>query len=77
MITWYSISLLVVAVLLTLLVIRLSEVSTRMHTLENAITQIIEDNEAMHTISAQCVTHKELHAVLRHTSSPLQFTVGK
>ena len=75
MITWYSICLVIVAALLTLLVIRLSEISTRMHTLENATTRIVDDNEAMNTLSAQFVTHKELHAILRHTNTS-HFTMG-
>ena len=75
MITWYSISLIIVAVLLTLLVIRLSEISTRMHTLENAIARIVEDNEAMNISSEQFVTHSQLTAIWRHTHMP-QFTMG-
>ena len=76
MITWYSISLIIVAVLLTLLVIRLSEISTRMHTIENATARIVEDIEAMNTYSAQFVTNNELDAILRHTHIP-KFTMGK
>jgi hypothetical protein len=74
MISWYNISLFVVAVLLTMLVIRLSEISTRMHTLETATTHIVNDNEALTTRMAQVVTHEELTAILRHT--PTYFTVG-
>jgi hypothetical protein len=74
MISWYSISLIIVAVLLTMLVIRLSEISTRMQTLEHATTCIVDENAAVSTLLADCVTHKELHAILRHT--PPYFTVG-
>ena len=74
MISWYSITLIVVAVLLTMLVIRLSEISTRMQTLERATESIVQDNTAMTTLMAESVTHTELHAILRHT--PSYFTVG-
>lgn len=74
MISWYSITLIIVAVLLTMLVIRLSEISTRMQTLESATTHIVDENAAMSALMVECVTHKELHAILRHT--PSYFTVG-
>jgi uncharacterized membrane-anchored protein YhcB (DUF1043 family) len=76
MISWYSIILIVVAVLLTMLVIRLSEVSTRMQTLENVTTRIIADNAAMSLQTPEFVTHKELHAIMRH-ASPSYFTIGR
>ena len=71
MISWYSICLVIVAVLLTLLVIRTSEISTRIQTLQNTTTHLIEDTEAL---TAEAVTHKELYAILRH--SPPYFTMG-
>jgi len=74
MISWYSIMLIVVSVLLTMLVIRLSEISTRMQTLEKSTIAIVDDNAAMTTLVAECVTHTELHAILRHNHP--YFTVG-
>jgi hypothetical protein len=62
-------------VLLTMLVVRLSEISTRMQTLEKATTGIVDDNVEMVTRNAEFVTHQELHAILRH-KGPL-FTVGQ
>ena len=76
MISWYSISLIIVAVLLTMLVVRLSEISTRIQTLENATTRIVDDNNAMAVRSAEHVTHTELTAILRH-HQPTYFTVGR
>jgi hypothetical protein len=68
--------LIVVAVLLTMLVIRLSEISTRIQTLESATTNIVDENTAATELMAECVTHKELHAILRHHHTPPYFTVG-
>ena len=76
MISWYSISLIIVAVLLTMLVIRLSEISTRMRTLENATAIIVDDNATLASRSEEYVTHTELTAILRH-HQPSYFTVGR
>jgi hypothetical protein len=76
MISWYSISLIIVAVLLTMLVIRLSEISTRMQTLENATALIVDDNARLASRSAEYVTHAELTTILRH-HQPAYFTVGR
>ena len=76
MISWYSILLLIVAVLLMMLVVRLSEVSTRIQTLEDATIRIIDDNAAMGLRTEGFVTHTELKAILRHTT-PTYFTVGR
>jgi hypothetical protein len=74
--SWYSMILLVVVCLLIMLVIRLSEISTRLHTLDSVTTRIVEDSHTMSNQIAEFVTHQELHMIMRH-SSPSYFTVGR
>lgn len=50
----------VLGVLLTILVVRLSEVSTRMVTLENCLRQSVQDIGDVRESVVQCVTHREL-----------------
>ena len=75
MISWYSIILLVVCTLLTILVIRLSEISTRMYTLEKATESCVRTLSTTVAHMAEHVTHRELHAVLDYYLPP-PFAVG-
>ncbi len=77
--TWYIIVLLIVVFLLTVLVVRVSEISTRMQTLEKYAQQMVtvDDMEMFvsdHTHSL--VTHDQLRAVV-HTNMTTGFTMGK
>ena len=74
--SWTSILLIIVMVLLVMLVIRLSEVSTRMKTLENATARVVDDNAKMVAMCADFITNTELTAILRHRVPPY-FSVGK
>lgn len=76
MLSWHSILLIIVAVLLMMLVIRLSEISTRIQTLESATVGIVNDNASMSLRMSELVSHLELKAILRH-SAPSYFTVGQ
>ena len=62
MISWSSIFLLVLVCMLTIVVIRLSEISTRMHTLETAAEAIAKDNQC---IMESHVTRAEFDLLLR------------
>ena len=74
MITWYSILLVIVCILLTILVIRVAEVATRICTLEQATHRISEDYDAIHAKLDDTVSPKELRTILR--CSPRYFTIG-
>lgn len=62
MISWSSLVLLVLVFMLTIIVIRLSEISTRMHTLETAAEAIATDNRI---IMESHVTRMEFDSFLR------------
>jgi hypothetical protein len=74
MITWYSISLILICVLLTILVIRVAEVSTRIHTLEQVARRISETHSTIHAKLEDTITPKELRTILG--CSTRYFTVG-
>jgi len=74
MISWYSILLLVISVLLTILVIRVSETSTRIQTLEQVAHHLAEDHTIMFDTLENTVTHKELRTILR--CAPSYFSTG-
>lgn len=74
MLSWFSIILIIVTVLLTMIVIRLSEISTRIQTLEHATERAVAETARMNDETAEFVTHNELQAILRHTSP--YFTMG-
>jgi hypothetical protein len=66
MVSWFVMILLIVVILLCILVIRLSEVSTRLHTLESAVVRISEDNARIATSQIESVTHDQLEIIMRH-----------
>ena len=75
MLSWYSLSLVVVCVLLTTVVVRLSEISTRLQLLDPAMAHCVAEVERLKVSVAEHVTHRDLRAVMDYVSQPY-FTVG-
>ena len=65
MISLTGIGFLVLAVLLVILVIRVSEISTRMQIIENQSKHISTDYDTLYDRLTDYCTHAELRAILR------------
>ena len=61
---WYLVCLLVLIILLTILVLRLSEVSTRIITLEENVRHAVQSQAELHDTITHCVTHRDLYTAL-------------
>ena len=65
MISWFSMILLFVAVLLVILVVRVSELSTRVNTLESYMCDMQSQVSELCDKYTHTVTHRELQTCLR------------